>query len=43
MALSEIALKRSVTHSEHFFRFVVLNPGLTAFNATQGFLAALLL
>ena len=47
MALSDIALKRSVTRSEFFFfffsRFVIVSYGLTVFNAAQRFLAALLL
>ena len=43
MALSDIALKRSVTRSECFSRFVVVSHGLTVFNAAQRFLAALLL
>ncbi|CAM6596765.1 hypothetical protein ESCOCK405B_21800 [Escherichia coli] len=44
MALSDIALKRSVTRSERFFsRFVIVSYGLTVFNAAQRFLAALLL
>lgn len=42
MALSDIALKRSVTRSERFFPFRV-SYGLTVFNAAQRFLAALLL
>jgi hypothetical protein len=40
MALSDIALKRSVTRSEHFFPFRCNQP---AVNAVQRFLAALLL
>jgi hypothetical protein len=36
-------IKRSVTHSEHFFRSIVLALVLMAFNASQRFLAALLL
>ncbi|MGE2286212.1 hypothetical protein ACMFAK_23670 (plasmid) [Escherichia coli] len=46
MALSDIALKRSVTRSERFFPFrcsQVVSYGLTVFNAAQRFLAALLL
>lgn len=43
MALSDIALKRSVTRSERFFPFRYSSYGLTVFNAAQRFLAALLL
>lgn len=44
MALSDIALKRSVTRSERFFPFCCSHSyGLTVFNAAQRFLAALLL
>ena len=37
MALSDIALKRSVTRSERFSRFVIVSYGLTVFNAAQRF------
>lgn len=43
MALSDIALKRSVRVLSVFSRFVVVSYGLTVFNAAQRFLAALLL
>ncbi|EAS5079210.1 hypothetical protein D8P01_23075 [Salmonella enterica] len=36
-------LKRAVTHSERFFRFVVISPVLMAVNGAQRFLAVLLL
>ncbi|EDV5771504.1 hypothetical protein AAC43_004125 [Salmonella enterica subsp. diarizonae] len=41
--LSDDRVKRSVTHSERLTRLVVICPSLTAVNAAQGFLAALLL
>ncbi|EBZ0633547.1 hypothetical protein D6456_22830 [Salmonella enterica subsp. enterica serovar Hvittingfoss] len=41
--LSDDRVKRSVTHSERFFRFVVISPDLTAVNAAECLLAALLL
>ncbi|EAV3113563.1 hypothetical protein EZX55_23255 [Salmonella enterica] len=41
--LSDDRVKRSVTHSERFFSSRCNLPGLTAVNAAQRFLAALLL